>query len=169
LSGDNPRATGPTSGLGKRSHFIDGFEIWYTNSPGGSGGVIDPTAHRFVFLTLLFPEPWGPLNPNDPSEQTFYCPSFDCTSNNSRARLHGLILYLDSPVFDLDGNGIINFSGYADRYGNVVQGCTVPGVNCVPLVIDNVPVGVYILPEGQGRMIEGDISPSGEFWIRYPN
>jgi hypothetical protein len=38
-------------------------------------------------------------------------------------------------------NGRINANGFTDRYGNVVQGCTAMGPDCVPFQLTNVPAG----------------------------
>ncbi len=165
LPGDNPDANNPTSGFGTRLHNTDSFEIWY------SGDTLreSPTMHSLLFVNLFFSDPFGPLNVNDPTELTFYCPDFQCGSNNSKVRLHHMQINLTDPALDLDGDGTVDIDGYTDRYGNLIGGCSVPSVDCVPLLVEGLPVGVYRMTEAAGLVIDGDTSPPGEFWIRHPN
>jgi hypothetical protein len=45
----------------------------------------------------------------------------------------------------LDGlnNDRVTYTGYTDRWGNIVQGCTAIALDCVPVVMENLPVGLY--------------------------
>ena len=36
-----------------------------------------------------------------------------------------------------DSTGHVNFTGYVNRHGSVVSGCTTQGIDCIPLVIKN--------------------------------
>jgi hypothetical protein len=59
---------------------------------------------------------------------------------------HGTIVEVSALGLSLSGfpitNGRVNAKGYLDRYGNVVQGCTSMGPDCVPFELTNVPTGL---------------------------
>ena len=71
---------------------------------------------------------------------------------------------------DPDGDGYIDFNGYTDRHGKVVNGCTAIGLDCVPLIFENVPRG-YTQYRDDGHGLEGTYDgrtqPIGT--IQFPN
>jgi len=143
------------------------FGTWYSGSPGGEG-----QRGGFWSVVVEIGDMWGPLDPADPHRMQFFCPdpTTNCASNGSRYQPH-LIGLAFPPRFvqlvDPDGDRIANYQGYADRYGQPVTGCTSPGLDCVPLIFENVPMGY----EYQSRFdyLEYDIlfgrQTSG--WIQY--
>lgn len=80
---------------------------------------------------------------NDPYAEHFICPDFHCRYNNSE---HGIVSVSFTIPRSLDTNndGIVNYTGYTDVKGNIVQSCNAPSTNCVPLRIVNAPVGVAV-------------------------
>ncbi|MEZ4640050.1 MAG: hypothetical protein R2856_34680 [Caldilineaceae bacterium] len=114
---------------------------------------------------------WGYVYPDNPSQIHFFCPDFDCENNNSIMQAHEIGFSIFA-FMDEDRDGIVNFSGYTDRHGDIVDGCTEVGLDCVPLEIVNMPVGIYRYRDdahGYGNGLEYDTSPRGQNWIRYPN
>lgn len=91
----------------------------------------------FFFRTL---DSAGVLDPANPYAERFICPDFACKYNNSEHHVYSVHVVIPSSL-DTDGDGVVNYVGYTDRKGNVVQGCTAPGLDCVPLRIMNAPVG----------------------------
>ena len=142
-------------------------------NPGVSwyGGRAD-NAHGLVSFSIRTSDAFAPINPNDPFELNLFCPALDCANNGSILQLLDLSISIPGGSgginFDSDFDGIFNFSGYTDRHGTAVLGCTEPGVDCVPLELINVHAfTLFSLGELDAR--EYDISPPGKFWIEYPN
>lgn len=109
----------------------------------------------------------------DPAAATF-CIAGDCPLNGSTIQQH-VLQFRVKASFDSDGDGLADFNGYTDRYGREVTGCTAVSLDCVPLVIDGVPIGLVehrddrdlgIGPDGSQDF---DTSPAGEWWIGWPN
>ncbi len=156
----------PGSGIPGRSTFF-----WY-----GRAGLIDgalPALHP-VQVALATGDGSVNLYPDDLYNIHFYCPDWDCHLNNSTIQAH-VVGFAVRNDYDLDGDGIANYNGYTDRYGALVDNCNAPGLDCVPLVIEHAPVGNVQHRDDRdaGIGVEGtvdfDLSPPGEYWIRYPN
>lgn len=154
------------------------FASWYPVSPMG-----------WVRVATEFGDLWGHFGAvsepvSSPNDLTFVPHCFDpdtgevepgCELNNSRRKpeIIGITVgpaqlrMLDLPLETTN----VTWSGYFDRYGNVVEGCTEVGVDCIPVELDNVPVGVSDGYQYNGDYREHDIyfdgEPSG--WIEYPN
>lgn len=147
----------------RRSHDAPAFGIWYTY-PAEFG-------HAQVGYAFGLNDVWVALDVNDPLNSPFICPDFQCEFNSSTI---GLGFFKSSvkanSVIDPDGDGLADFSGFTDRYGNIVNGCSEPGLDCVPLEMVNFPVDEKSIAFRTGIPIRDyDISPPGEFWIEYPN
>lgn len=122
---------------------------------------------------------WQGVDPADPGRVELVCPDFQCESNHSNVGFYRIYLLRKRPninedlVDGIDGiiDGVMNFSGYTDRFGNLVPDCSPLGPDCIPLILENFPVGQasYWVPALPENNTEYDISPPGEFWIRYPN
>lgn len=83
------------------------------------------------------------MDVNDPYGERPVCPDAKCRYNNSEHHVLTIQFYVP-PSLDTDGDGRVTYSGYTDRKGNVVQGCTAPALDCVPLKIVNAPVGIAL-------------------------
>jgi len=118
-------------------------------------------------------ETWGLVTAEDPTNLHLYCPDFQCDANGSTMQMHVLDLTVEDYWDGLDGteDGLVTLDTYTDRYGNFAQGCTEPGLDCVPLQLTNVPVGNYQYRDDEHGIApkEYDTSPSGEYWITFPN
>lgn len=112
--------------------------------------------------------------PTDLYNLNFFCPAWDCQFNNSTIQAHSLAFSI--PVkLDPDKDGRAYYSGFTDRYGVEVTGCTVASLDCVPFSIEGAPTGRFqhrddrdlgLSPAG---MQDFDTSPLGEWWIEYPD
>jgi hypothetical protein len=116
-------------------------------------------------------EDWGPVYPSDPSTVRFY----PGTQNGSWHEPAHLVSINILPALDaLDGivDGFVTYSGYTDRHGNIVQGCTVPGTDCVPLHLNRMKVGSHqFRADHNGIAVrEYDVQGlDGRSLIRFPN
>lgn len=123
---------------------------------------------------------WGGVSVDDPAITHLYCPDYQCDSNNSTASFFRawvtLPLALDGSVFDEDGvkNGLFTFHGYTNRYGDIVSGCEVTAVDCIPTMLEHFPIARSEFRGSVEDMVEYDIPvyfPNGDryYLIKYPN
>ena len=120
---------------------------WYAGSPGGEerrGGMWS--------VAVELGDMWGPIDPADQMQVQFFCPdpTIDCRWNGSTYQPHNVAVGFPPrfrALVDPDGNRIADYHGHADRWGNPVSGCSSVGLDCVPLVLEGVPLGY----EYQGR------------------
>ncbi len=110
---------------------------------------------------------WQGIDPNDPGKFAFICPDYQCQYNHSQMGIYHLVV---SDVLPANNNGLVNFTGYTDRFGNIVTGCNEIGLDCIPLLFESVPKGTAMMtiPPNESP-IEYDTSPPGEWWIEYSN
>jgi hypothetical protein len=126
-----------------------------------------------ALVAVQTPRMWGLIQPDNPSELHLFCPDAQCRNNNSKMQAH-VIGFSIRPQLDTDGDGLVSYNGFTDRYGNIVDGCTEVGLDCVPLEIIEMPVGNYQFRDdthglGDDGRGDFDLSPDGEYWIGYPN
>jgi len=101
--------------------------------------------------------------------------------NASTMELHQFSFMADRRLDGGDDN-VVNFEGYTDRYGRVNDDCTEVGLDCVPLIIENLHVpaddpftALYEYVDDQNGYtaanMDYDIYFDGESsgWIQYPN
>lgn len=139
------------------------YGTWYSGSQQGWGQVV-----------VQFEDMWGLINRDgDASDLHFFCDDLtQCTNNGSKVQVHLIgagILGRYRQQVDPDGDGYADYNGYMDRYGVLVEGCTEIGLDCVPLILEHVPLGYRYQYRGDAREydIYFDGEPSG--WIDYPN
>lgn len=128
-------------------------------------------------ITTVSPrlEPWGPIDYTNPLAQILSGAA--ASRNNSRGRAESLAVSLTQlPLGMVGANGLITFSGYTNRAGAIVQGCTVPGMDCVALKIEGAARQNYWWNANQpgapfGEVREYDVvSPATQkSLIRFPN
>jgi hypothetical protein len=139
------------------------YANWY-----GVHHVTQPDLHFLEF---------GPIDYNDPSKQLFFpCPGLGCNFNGSVMRIENLGATTSYDWMNADASGTVNFRGYTDRYGDPVNGCSAPAVDCVPLEVTNLAAAVYGAPAERDKdgTYYHDTSPGGmgtgtERWIKFPN
>ena len=117
-------------------------------------------------------EEWGPIDYQNPSNQLFYPPNV--RGNNSSGRMEIMAADFRAPwLRPFTTDGVVNFTGFLDRHGDPVTGCTSADVDCVPTVIEGGSVAQYQLhgPKQQLARTEHDVaSPvTGRSLIRFPN
>ena len=145
------------------------FGTWYSASPGGEslrGGMWS--------VTVELGDMWGPLDPKDPHRLQFYCddPDDKCSWNGSRYQPH--VIGVAFPprfrsIVDPDRDGMADYDGYADRWGMPVQGCGEISLDCVPLVIENVPVRYSYQGRFDYREYDVLFGRKTSGWLRYPH
>lgn len=166
---------------GKVSASKQGFgfhnqSYWSTDYPARNQYGYNKTAS---FKFWVYDDP-ALVNRNDPFNMVLICPNYDCLYNNSEHIIFEVTVNVPANL-DTDGDGMVTYSGYTDRQGNIVQGCTAMSTDCVPLRFENVPVGMagwgansdigleIVQPGGIVGPVDFDVSPGKEWWIAYPN
>jgi hypothetical protein len=116
------------------------------------------------------------VDPERPYELLFFCPDYDCNKNDSTVQAH--VVQFSLRVNYAGANGRINLATYTNRLGELVTGCTAPGLDCVPLIIDNAPAtpgpiqhrdDTHLVDHPNLGYDDFDTSPPGQWWIKYPN
>ena len=134
----------------------------------------------------------------DPETQLFNCnPQSNPGGNDNTAQALfrawiAVPSSMDGSQYDEDGvrNGAFTFHGYTNRYGDIVDGCTGPGLDCVPARFEQFPLGncgqnackaAYrgstdrdgwdaLSVDGTPIQSGGTpLIPAGELWLKYPN
>lgn len=166
--------------LGRRRihYFWEGSEIprkstffWYGRAGAMDGGL--PALHP-VQVAAATNDGSVNLIPDDLYTLHFFCPNWDCELNNSTLQAH-VVGFATPSRLDPDRDGLADYTGYTDRYGVLVDGCTAPGLDCVPLVLQHAPIGRVQHRDDRDLGISPDLlqdfdtSPPGEWWIQYPD
>jgi hypothetical protein len=130
-------------------------------------------------IALATADSWINVDPQDPSKNEFFCPNFDCEKNGSTIQAHVVSIRIpekDREIdFDPDNGGFSTYSGYTDRFGRIVESCESVSLDCIPVELENVPQGQAQhrddkhLDLSTAGMTDFDISPEGEYWIKFPN
>ncbi len=145
--------------------------FWYSRQDPMDGS---PSVLRTI-VALATNDAWSNVNPNAPTENDFFCPDYRCNKNGSTIQSHVVQLRIPGGNYDPEGDGYADFKGWTNRYGVPVTNCSIASLDCVPLVLENVPVGTVqhrddthlgLSPAG---LTDFDTSPSGEYWITFPN
>jgi len=145
------------------------------NTTGNSSFATWYGQNRIGLVGLQTSRTWGLVNSNDPYQLHLFCPDYQCRNNGSTMEAHAIGFFLSGRMsrLDTDGDGFITYEGYTNRSGEIVEGCTEIGLDCVPLQIIDMPVADYQYRDGRHGLADGradyDTSPGGEFWIAYPN
>jgi hypothetical protein len=106
----------------------------------------------------------------------FFCPEYDCNKNDSTIQAH--VVQFAVPNAYADSNGRVNLAAYTNRYGQLVTGCTILAVDCIPLIIAGAPAtsgpiqhrdDTHLVDHPTSGYDDFDTSPPGQWWIGYPN
>jgi hypothetical protein len=163
LPNDPPRDS-PAFGVDKRLHgsptAFRGDFTWY----GAQRPPSAPLGKVGVELGLRN-EDWGPIDPARPNNPLLF---YGGAQNGSwQGPLHVLSVYVEPFLTD--------YTGYTDRHGAVVQGCTAVGLDCVPFQTVGMRAGAsqFRGEDGQAQLParEYDVaSPvTGNSLLKYPN
>ncbi len=146
----------------REARFVSEF-FWY-----GRVRPVEPpykTPLSPLSIALATGDGWSNVDPADPHTQNFICPAFDCEKNGSTIQAHVV-------QFEVRES---NFNGFTDRYGRLAENCTIITVDCIPLIIENAPLGRVNHRDDRDLdlpsrgSVDFDISPDGVWWIEYPN
>jgi hypothetical protein len=117
---------------------------------------------------------WGAVDPQNPTDLNLVCPTGNCPFNHTTLRVYQIVVRVPEELAGSDGR--VNFIGFTDLQGNIDYNCTETGPNCVPLIIENAPVGTatFILPVSNVPLEafpDYDIYLEGVTagWIQHPN
>lgn len=133
------------------------YEVISALEPAPSFEMGGPTEHYFC-------PAYGPAG-GDPAD----CPQGRGRINGSMWMQHRVSINIRD---DLDGkmDGMVNTSRFTDRYGKFVNGCTQPGLDCVPFVVKNVKAGIVRAVDDTGRIeMDAEAIEVGKYWMRYPH
>lgn len=143
-----PIIPAPDAGNREKQHsFTSPTQVWYASSiadhlPGPNGNI--PQGVVRISTTML--NAWTRTNPANPSQDdNYFCyPNPRCRVNATAMRPHLITASIPPElrdVLDPTGSGVVNYNGYADRYGvPVVSGCSSYSLDCAPLIIQNMRV-----------------------------
>lgn len=169
--------------VGYGLHMLQGESIGMTNPANASV----PASERVTHFWCV-----------DPTTQLFNCNAQTNpggNDNTAQALFRAWIAVpsnLDGSQYDEDGtqNGAFTFHGYTNRYGDIVEGCSAPGLDCVPARFEQFPLGncgqtackaAYrggterdgwdaLSVDGTPIQSGGTpLIPAGELWLKYPN
>ena len=138
--------------------------FWYGRQ--GLQGAALPALHPTI-IAVATGDASVNVDPNNPYTLLPFCPDRDCNKNDSTIQAH-VVQFAINP-------DKTSFNGYTDRHGVAVEGCLAPGLDCIPLIIENAPSGRVQHRDDThlGLSVMGikdfDLSPPGEWWIEYPN
>jgi hypothetical protein len=134
-----------------------------------------PVRYNLLFeFDFQSADAWGVVNPDDLTQLHLVCPTGDCPYNHSTLRIYEIVIRVPQELAGTDGR--VNYVGFTDVQGNISDECTSVGAECVPLIIENAPVGLatFRLPVGNLPLSvypDYDIFFDGvtSGWIQYPN
>ncbi|RMG92311.1 MAG: hypothetical protein D6706_16985 [Chloroflexi bacterium] len=181
LPGDPPEfAASPPEKQPYRIHGAPGDRVldsW--QSEGNQFNLIPGVPRLMVGYGVHVRDGWGGVDPANESQIDLACPDFQCERNASEAALFRVWVTipreLDGSQWDSDARaGFFSFTGFTNRYGDIVTGCTEPGLDCVPVEAIGVPIGRSRYRSSLASNIDYDISPfwpdgTRDWWIEYPN
>jgi hypothetical protein len=138
-------------------------------------GQFYPTPYNLLFeYDFHSADAWGAINADDLTEVHLMCPAGDCPFNHSTLRVYEIVIRVPEELAGPDGR--VNFTGFTDLQGNIVDNCTETGPECIPLMIENAPVGsaTFRLPVNNipaAAYPDYDVYFDGvtSGWIQYPN
>lgn len=107
--------------------------------------------NRLIHLAIRIFDGWNLLDTSNVNNPVFICTQIspsNCTYNGTLRGMKEVDVYIDpnwdQASFDTDSRpGFVTMTRFTDRYQRLrpIGACSVIGVDCVPLVLTNVPVG----------------------------
>lgn len=143
-----------------RSGELKAEFFWYgRQNPGAVAPIIVAVASADVSVNV---------DPSDLFSLHFFCDAinpYDCNKNDSTIQAHVLQFWPKASYPESGGY-------YTDRYGQLVAGCTAPGLDCIPLVVEgplwtSAPIQYRDDAFGIGSAGTMDFDTAGS--IEYPN
>lgn len=143
-------------------------QVWSMNNIGSANHFGHNIYARF---SERISDSWDGIDTANVNTPHFFFRDGNSPYNGSLRELSETSAFIPA-AWDADADGFADISGFTDRYGNPVSGCTVLGVDCVPFSAVHVPVGAADTEDSGcecNRRVEYDTSLSGQHWIRFPN
>lgn len=140
--------------------------IWTTDSRYGY--------NQIAAIVIRVRDDWQGVDIADPFNESPLCADGTCKNNHSSMFISRITVDLTQFVGTVVDEHI-DYSGYTDRFGNIVPSCSPLGMDCIPLELINVPYpdsghagfGSTVYSNFQFEF-EYDVAPEGEAWIVYP-
>lgn len=132
--------------------------------------------NQLGFFHMRTFDSFGWVDPNNYMVRHNVCDSaVGCRYVNTDMQVFNVVL--DVPEFlDLDDDGYVTYSGFADLQGNIDISCTSISPECVPVIFNNVPVGYSNWSRAGSQVFEPSLThewniffdgvPSG--WVELP-
>jgi hypothetical protein len=150
-------------------------QFWNSLGPNAITLSLFPPEPNWVLgLAWSSPDAWGALDPADCGNldaATIPCPDGSCEYNHSKFHIFSVrIQHLPTAPF----------TGWTNRWGHIVTGCTVANVDCVPFTVTaGVPEGTAWLNRQVNQGAPDTYAPAQEFdvfdengktkgWITFP-
>jgi len=136
----------------------------------------DPCHNQFAHFLVQVGDSWNLVDTQNPNIIHWICKDQPGCAYNGSLTGANEIGFLVLQDWQSDGNGFVTLTGYTDRWGNprLDGSCTTVSVDCVPLVLEHVPVGYAASRMDDGCecvVYEHDIYFDGKpsDWIKSPN
>lgn len=117
---------------------------------------------------------FGPIDYFDPSKQLYYPEKYK--ANNSAGGHENVFINTTfSWLTPFIQNGKITYSGYANRHGSNVTGCTTSSLDCVPVKVEGAPPAIFSAHPATSKTAfydtdhDVDSPVTGKSLIQYPN
>ncbi len=151
-------------------------QLWNSGSNPISRHIFPEQYNQLFEYDFSSIDAWGGVDPEDLTRLHLVCPEGDCSFNHSTLRVYEIVARVPQAL-DTDGDGLVSFHGFTDRRGSILEECSELGPDCIPLIIENAPVGnaSFRIPIGNRVPLSDwpdfDIYFDGETsgWIQYPN
>jgi len=149
---------------------------WWAHSPGD----------RVRFQLRSF-DPLGNINQSNPAQWQLFCDRDDLNCRYNQSIMTAWIGYVlpvpssfENISLDQDRDGVTEFVGFTDRWGQPAMNCSEVGLDCIPAEYNNVVLNLYPDENGIPRearylhhicsdcvRVDYDLSPAGEKWITW--
>lgn len=163
---------GPYAGGGERRLHGDPGHLRHDLTWYGVTGTINnsPFVPNLSCSIGIRKEDWGYIDPASPTTPHFYGPPYNGSWHDPA---HVLSISVSAELDSRDGvvDGYVTLAGYTNRWGELVTGCTAPGLDCVPFNLNHMKVGNYQFRtdvQGIGAR-DYDVKVGGVSLIQYPN
>lgn len=133
--------------------------------------------NQLGFFNMRTFKTFGWVDFNDYHARHNLCDSpVGCDYVNTDMQVFNLMLVIPAKL-DTDGDGLVSYTGFTDIQGRIDESCTQISATCVPVILDNVPVGYSNFSRAGGQVFtdyplthEWNIyfngTPSG--WVELP-
>lgn len=116
-------------------------------------------------VAIEFGDMWDTIPPGSTAEEIIAASERRPNANGSRVQMHNAFFAVPGRLLDVIGE---NYDGYTDRYGYLTDGCSEPGLDCVPFRVEGVPLGYQYQHRGGYEELDIIFDGASPGWIEYP-